>query len=59
VKSIRNLKLAMKVGFMALALFVFVAGVCLESLRNHDHKETSGTAHSEAPSRQLAPASDG
>jgi len=46
-------------GFMALALFVFVAGVCLESLRNHDHKERPGDAHFEASARRLAAASDG
>jgi len=45
-------------GFMALALFVFVAGVCLESLRN-DHKERPGDAHFEASARRLAAASDG
>jgi len=44
-------------GFIALALFVFVVAVCLESLY-HGRKETRGDAHSELLVPRLAPASE-
>jgi hypothetical protein len=46
-------------GFMALALLVFIVGVCVESLLNHDRTETPGDAHFETLARRLAPASEG